>query len=64
MAGNLFLRSYERADRIYAAMLSRGYDGEVRGFPLPALAPAGRITLAVGLAVLLGLVVFGYAGWG
>ncbi|MBN1193296.1 MAG: cobalt ECF transporter T component CbiQ [Coriobacteriia bacterium] len=27
IAGNLFVRSYERGERIYAAMLSRGYDG-------------------------------------
>jgi cobalt/nickel transport system permease protein len=29
MAGQLFLRSYERSDRIYNAMLSRGYKGEL-----------------------------------
>lgn len=29
MAGQLFLRSYERSDRIYHAMLSRGYKGEL-----------------------------------
>lgn len=29
MAGNLFLRSIERSERVYAAMLSRGYNGEV-----------------------------------
>lgn len=28
MIGMLFIRSYERAERIYAAMLSRGYYGE------------------------------------
>jgi cobalt/nickel transport system permease protein len=28
MAGQLFLRSYERSDRIYNAMLARGYQGE------------------------------------
>lgn len=28
--GTLFLRSYERGERVYAAMLSRGYDGEAR----------------------------------
>lgn len=28
MAGQLFLRSYERSDRIYAAMQARGYAGE------------------------------------
>lgn len=30
MAGQLFLRSYERSDRIYNAMLSRGYSGSPR----------------------------------
>jgi len=29
MIGILFIRSYERAERIYAAMLSRGYNGEI-----------------------------------
>jgi cobalt/nickel transport system permease protein len=29
MAGQLFLRSYERSDRIYNAMISRGYRGEL-----------------------------------
>lgn len=30
MAGQLFTRSYERSDRIYQAMLSRGYTGHIR----------------------------------
>jgi cobalt/nickel transport system permease protein len=30
MVGSLFIRSYERSERIYAAMVSRGYAGEVR----------------------------------
>jgi cobalt/nickel transport system permease protein len=30
MAGQLFLRSYERSDRIYNAMLARGYKGRMR----------------------------------
>jgi cobalt/nickel transport system permease protein len=30
MIGSLFLRSYERSERIYAAMLSRGFDGQIR----------------------------------
>ena len=27
LAGNLVVRSYDRGERVYAAMLSRGYDG-------------------------------------
>jgi len=30
MAGSLFLRSYGRGERVYQAMLARGFDGEVR----------------------------------
>ena len=30
MVGNLFLRSLERSERVYDAMLSRGYDGQMR----------------------------------
>ncbi len=30
MVGSLFIRSYERSERIYAAMLSRGFAGELR----------------------------------
>jgi cobalt/nickel transport system permease protein len=37
MVGNLFLRSVERSERIYGAMLARGYDGEVRSLRSPVL---------------------------
>lgn len=30
MIGTLFLRSYERAERVYQAMLARGFDGEIK----------------------------------
>ncbi len=30
MIGSLFIRSYERGERVYLAMVARGYDGEVR----------------------------------
>jgi cobalt/nickel transport system permease protein len=51
MAGSLFLRAFERSDRIYMAMLSRGYDGEVRALPLPDLKPWHWRVLVGGLAV-------------
>lgn len=56
MAGNLFLRSIERGDRIYVAMLSRGYDGEVRAMPLPNLKMSGWLIMILG-GVILGLLV-------
>jgi cobalt/nickel transport system permease protein len=37
MAGNLFLRSYTRSERIYQAMLARGYRGELRTLTMPHL---------------------------
>jgi len=42
MTGTLFIRSYERGERVYAAMLARGYDGQSRtlrhlSFGLPDL---------------------------
>ena len=32
MVGSLFLRSLDRSERVYGAMASRGYDGEMRTF--------------------------------
>jgi cobalt/nickel transport system permease protein len=60
MAGNLFLRAFERSDRIYMAMLSRGYDGEVRAAPLPPLGMNSWLVLSGGLAVLALLLALGY----
>ncbi len=51
MAGNLLLRSFERGDRIYDAMAARGYDGEARVLPMPALQAAQWFVLGGGLAV-------------
>ncbi len=60
MAGSLFLRAFERSDRIYNAMLSRGYDGEVRALPLPALRPWHWLLLAGGLGLLSLLLIIAY----
>lgn len=64
MAGNLFLRGIERSDRIYVAMLSRGYNGEVRSLPLPALTGASWLTIFAGLGLLAVLLTFGLLFWG
>jgi len=53
MAGNLFLRGFDRSDRIYTAMLSRGYDGEVRSMPLPAISQVSWWVLGLGLLLLV-----------
>jgi cobalt/nickel transport system permease protein len=64
MAGNLFIRGFERSDRIYMAMLSRGYDGEVRTFPLPQLKSIHWIILTATLGFLALLLAFAYLFWG
>jgi len=53
MAGNLFLRSLERSDRVYAAMLSRGYDGEQRSLAAPPLSRSDWLLLLMGLLILV-----------
>lgn len=57
LGGNLFIRAYERGERIHAAMLSRGFDGTLpasdalRGGPADALLLA--VVVLVGSAVAL-----------
>ncbi|MGW8251769.1 MAG: cobalt ECF transporter T component CbiQ [Anaerolineales bacterium] len=60
MAGSLFLRAFERSDRIYMAMLSRGYDGEIRSLPLPELTKPQIFALAAALAVLVLLLLISF----
>lgn len=48
LVGTLFLRSFERSERIYVAMLSRGYTGELRSLRAQTL---DRRDLRVGLGV-------------
>jgi cobalt/nickel transport system permease protein len=64
MAGSLFLRGFDRSDRIYTAMLSRGYDGEVRLMPVPPLNAANKAVLFAGLFLLGVLLLFGILFWG
>jgi cobalt/nickel transport system permease protein len=64
MAGNLFLRAFERSDRIHVAMLSRGYDGEVRLLPLTAMTGARWAILLAGVTLLGLLLAFGILFWG
>lgn len=56
MIGSLFLRSYERSERIYAAMLSRGFDGSIRAMKMEPLRRNDLGTVVAFLACLLALV--------
>ena len=58
MIGTLFLRSYERGERIYQAMVSRGFEGEVRTMNRLRL---GRADLGFAVAFLLYLAVVALA---
>jgi cobalt/nickel transport system permease protein len=60
--GIIFLRSYRRANRVYAALLSRGYDGRIRS--VTAFKLKGRDAM-FGLAfVIIGaLTVSQQTGW-
>jgi len=60
MAGTLFLRGYERSERVYSAMLSRGYDGTIRSFSLEPLSWAERLMLIAAFLLLAALVLVGY----
>jgi cobalt/nickel transport system permease protein len=57
MAGQLFLRSYERSDRIYNAMLARGYTGQMRTLHPHVMKPSdwSFATLSVVIIFLLQL---------
>lgn len=59
MAGNLMLRSFDRSERIYAAMTARGYDGEVRGVERPPLSAVGWMVLGGGLLLLILILLLG-----
>jgi cobalt/nickel transport system permease protein len=64
LVGNLALRALERSERIYNAMLARGFQGELRTLTPPVLTDRDRYTLA-GWATFLAMVLligFVFAG--
>ncbi len=59
MAGQLFLRSYERSDRVYNAMLARGYKGHLQTINPHELRRRDYLTAALALMAILLLQVIG-----
>ena len=57
MAGALLIRSLDRSERIYLAMLARGYDGQVRRTAAGPLRRSSYMALAVVLAVFAAIAV-------
>ena len=53
MVGSLFVRSLARSERVYQAMASRGYAGELRWLDKPRMRPIDLFWLAVMFLVLL-----------
>jgi len=59
MIGHLFLRSYERGERVYAAMTARGYEGDIKAIDLQRLHVADIVfaTLLFSVALAARLVI-------
>lgn len=58
MIGTLYLRSLDRAERVYAAMIARGYNGQL---PLDSpLRPKQRFAVIVACAIAAGLTLTSY----
>lgn len=63
MVGSLFLRSYERSERVYAAMQARGFDGELRYLPGPPIPSTALGWFVVAIVALVAFEVAAHA-WG
>lgn len=59
MTGQLFLRSYERSDRIYNAMLARGYTGQLRTLTPHVMHSRDWLYAAVAVSVIFLLQIIG-----
>ncbi|MBI3161398.1 MAG: cobalt ECF transporter T component CbiQ [Chloroflexi bacterium] len=59
MAGQLFLRSYERSDRIYNAMLSRGYAGHMYTLNPHEMKPGDYFAAAFAVAFIFIIQILG-----
>lgn len=55
MVGQLFLRSYERSDRVYNAMVARGFKGKFLTFTPHTMQPTDWIALVLFLLILIGV---------
>jgi cobalt/nickel transport system permease protein len=60
MAGQLFVRSYDRSDRIHNAMLARGYSGQMRTLNPHIITRRDRLTLSVAIVALIFIQIIGW----
>lgn len=60
MVGTLLLRAFERSERIYVAMLARGYNGDLRTLSTPPMSRRDRQLSVIGGGLLLLIVAQAY----
>jgi cobalt/nickel transport system permease protein len=60
MVGNLMLRAFERSERIYDAMVSRGYRGVVLAVAPPVLNDTDRNTFVIWVTYIAMVLLIGY----
>jgi cobalt/nickel transport system permease protein len=60
MVGSLFLRSLERSERVYAAMLARAYDGEPRTLESRSMSVGDWLAIGVCVLTMAGVLVLGW----
>jgi cobalt/nickel transport system permease protein len=60
MVGNLTLRAFERSERIYDAMVARGFQGEIKTLAAPPLAAADANALVGWVTYLAMCLLIGY----
>lgn len=58
LAGSLFIRAYERGERIFAAMLSRGYTGVLPSTETFTVHPADWLTITTTLLVVAAVLLY------
>jgi cobalt/nickel transport system permease protein len=63
MIGTFFVRSYERAERVYQAMAARGFDGRVPATASHTMSAKDYVFVVGALTVFLGLRVVGVPRW-
>jgi cobalt/nickel transport system permease protein len=59
LAGQLFLRGYERSERVHGAMLARGYTGELRTLTSHAMQRADWVCAALAVAAVAAIQIVG-----
>jgi cobalt/nickel transport system permease protein len=64
MVGSLFLRAYERSERIYAAMQARGFEGEFRHLHSRAMRPSEYVALGLFVAACAAFTITSYVWLG